>query len=642
MRTTLKRGIGQSVDGNGDGAREFLPDSLSVIQRYRQPPKPPRTALGLVGRILFGFVAVVVMLGAALAGAAYLFVHQAVQAIQPHSRAVKASVRFLAAPAAHRPTTALIVGYDKRFKEFDPGRSDTLILVRADPVNHTISMLSFPRDLRVPIYCPGKSVWLDKINAAYANCNVKGSVATIHHLTGVPINYVITVNFRGFRQVVNRVGGVWIDVDHRYYNRNLHTYDTNYANINLLPGYQRLDGSQALSLVRFRHTDSDIYRNARQQAFVKALKEQLSTVSLFDLLPLVSAITHNVEVAKGGGGGPSASDIWSYARFAYGLPPGHFFQPRIQGLTGYSDLVAPPGAIESAVNDFEHPDVSSSQRAEESILGRKKKRRPSVKPSQVSVSVLNGNGVAGSAALARRELQGRGYHTVEPVNPLTANAPHQNYWHTVVYYDPDKKRGQAGAKRLADAFGNANVVKGIPRPLEHLAQNAMTVVVVGKTFHDLGPAPVQRIPKKRPPVVRRDPGATRGMLRKARRKVPFRLELPTIIERSSNPARTMPIRVYTMNKHKAVRLVFEQPNQLNYWGIEETDWNDAPILQKPNSTRFVKGRRYDLYFSGSHIHQIVLRENGATYWVENDLLNDLSNETMLAIAKGLRPMKPPK
>src|SRR5207247_2485316 len=139
---------------------------------------------------------------------------------------------------------------------------------------------------------------------------------------------------------------------------------------------------------------------------------------------------------------------------------------------------------------------------------------------------------------------------------------------------------------------------------------------------------------------------TRGLLRKAQRKVPFRLEVPRIVERYSEPdtpvswaPSSIPIRVYSVAKHDAVRLVFRMQNTVDYWGIEETDWTDAPVLQKPNATRFVKGRRFDLYFSGQHLHQIVLRENGATYWVENSLLNSLSNETMLAIAKGLRPLK---
>ena len=92
-------------------------------------------------------------------------------------------------------------------------------------------------------------------------------------LTGVSVNYLITVNFRGFTQVVDKLGGMWIDVDRRYYNS--HSGPTGYATINLQPGYQKLNGSQALDFVRFRHTDSDLYRNARQQSFVRALKDQV-------------------------------------------------------------------------------------------------------------------------------------------------------------------------------------------------------------------------------------------------------------------------------------------------------------------------------------------------------------------------------
>ena len=50
------------------------------------------------------------------------------------------------------------------------------------------------------------------------------------------------------------------------------------------------------------------------------------------------------------------------------------------------------------------------------------------------------------------------------------------------------------------------------------------------------------------------------------------------------------------------------------------------------------GREFDLHYTGSHLHMIVLHEHGATYWVVNTLLDSLSNETMLAIARGLRPM----
>ena len=99
------------------------------------------------------------------------------------------------------------------------------------------------------------------------------------------------------------------------------------------------------------------------------------------------------------------------------------------------------------------------------------------------------------------------------------------------------------------------------------------------------------------------------------------------------------IRSYWIAKgHKAVRLVYSTNTVGDYWGIEETDWTDAPALQEPNFKHRIKGREFDFYYSGPNLHMIVLREHGATYWVENSLLDRLSNETMLAIAKSLRPL----
>jgi hypothetical protein len=76
-----------------------------------------------------------------------------------------------------------------------------------------------------------------------------------------------------------------------------------------------------------------------------------------------------------------------------------------------------------------------------------------------------------------------------------------------------------------------------------------------------------------------------------------------------------------------------------YWGIEETDWEDAPVFDSSNTKRRMKGREYELYFSGSHLHMVVLRDGPRSYWVVNSLNDELSNETMLAIARGLQPMK---
>ena len=89
--------------------------------------------------------------------------------------------------------------------------------------------------------------------------------------------------------------------------------------------------------------------------------------------------------------------------------------------------------------------------------------------------------------------------------------------------------------------------------------------------------------------------------------------------------------------HKAVRLVYRTgANQ--YWGVEETDWSDAPILADKSLTRHIGGRTYDLYYNGPNLHMVVLRTPKARYWVVNTLLDQLSNETMVAIAKGLHPL----
>ena len=76
-----------------------------------------------------------------------------------------------------------------------------------------------------------------------------------------------------------------------------------------------------------------------------------------------------------------------------------------------------------------------------------------------------------------------------------------------------------------------------------------------------------------------------------------------------------------------------------YWQVIETDWTNAPILRHPTGQQQDRGgRTFELYTTGGNIHMVVLTEGGATYWVVNTLRDELSNETMIAIAKGLQPL----
>jgi hypothetical protein len=166
----------------------------------------------------------------------------------------------------------------------------------------------------------------------------------------------------------------------------------------------------------------------------------------------------------------------------------------------------------------------------------------------------------------------------------------------------------------------------------------MLRVIVGQTFHgNLTPGPSDKTPAHQAPAVATDSVAA-GVLHGVKSKAGFPLVTPTLREQSSSLSTAEPVRAYRVGDHSAVRLVYETAGA-EYWGIQELAWDDPPILDGPSVTRRLKGRDYGLYFDGSKLHMVAFRENGASYWVMNTVLNRLSNETMLAIAKGLRPLR---
>ena len=647
MRTTLKRGVGRGATPNGNGHSVLPPGPISSVAHYRQPPPPGRTGLGLLRRILVGTVLVVVALALGLGGGAYLWFHESVNAVRAHSADVKLAQRQLDVALPGHAEVALIVGYDQRKgAEFSTvSRSDTIMLLRADPATKTISMLSFPRDLIVPVYCNNVQVATDRINSAYARCGSSGSLETVKHLTGIPINYLIAVNFHGFKEIVDQLGGVWLDIDRRYYNKNTGAAYNDFANINLQPGYQLVSGGSALEFVRFRHTDSDLYRLARQQEFVRGIKEQVSqNFDPLNLPRIVSAITRNIEV--GAKTNFDGSTVLSYALFAATLPHGHLIQVKITDVTGYAELNAPASSIQQAVSTFENPDIGQAKVANAAALGIKVKTS-TPPPSKPTVTVLNGNGVAGAAASASYLLGQSGYVMTLPPGGAQPNAPAQNYFHTLIYYS----RSIAGAKEAATAAAKLLEpadVSPLPErgPLVALDPGSTLLVVLGTSFHNaLTSAAAPAGPVHQAATVRFDSSSGTALLQPFVHKVPFPLEVPTILEQNSYPdiynGDTANRLYWIVKGHRAVRLVFRTGGN-EYWGIEEMDWSGAPILGDKSFQHNLGGREFDLYYTGSHLHMAVLKAHGATYWVVNTLLDSLSNETMLAIAKGLKPLRTAK
>jgi LCP family protein required for cell wall assembly len=639
VRTTLKRGIGRTAAVNGDGHAVLPPGVPSPVQRYRQPERK-RSGMRVLGRILFLLLAACVAVVLGIAGGTYLWAVESVAATSPQEQ-VKTASRRLNIPLPDQPKVGLVIGYDHRPEDGTaPSRSDTLMLLRADPRAKTLSLLSFPRDLIVNIRCPNGRSAVDRINSAYAYCGPEGTLETVRSVTGLPIHYLVAVNFEGFRQVVDKIGGVPMDIDRRY----LNAQGGDYATINLWPGYQRLTGWQALDFVRYRHTDSDLYRLARQQAFVKAMKQTMrhKWKNPKNVFRIIGALRKNVQIGQAGGKGVDPDTLKSYLLFAWGLPSGNFFQVKIGGLTGIAELRTDASNIEAAVDEFEHPDVEAPRKATAQALHRNLGRKDAPSPRNTSVVVLNGNGRAGAAANTSFQLAKKSYRVISPPEGFQANAPGKwsRTFRTKVLFSR-KKNASLAAARIASLFNSADVEPLPPRnkALGRLSNGAMVTVIVGLSFTGrLTPTPVDRTPPRQPPQVRAAKSETLPAVRAAAAwKLGFPLQFPTVIERSSSLDSQVPYRVYKVDGAKTARFVFRNGTD-EYWGIQETDWDDAPALEDKNFSAAIHGRQYDFYYNGPHMHMVVLRAGGASYWVVNTLLDTLSNETMLEIAKGLRPL----
>jgi LCP family protein required for cell wall assembly len=238
--------------------------------------------------------------------------------------------------------TILIIGSDRRNQALSGkyGLSDTTMLLRLDPDRNAIALLSLPRDLKVSI--PG--VGTDKLNAAYSFGGPKLTLQTVKQLTGVRPNHLVNVDFTGFARAVNAIGCVYVDVDRRYYI----APNTGTSEINLQPGYQALCGFDALSFARYRHTDNDIVRAARQQAFLREARAKLPPSRLIDdrdkLLNIFADYTSS-DVTK-------TSQLLELLKLFFDLRGAQIKEIHFNGTLGPSYVTATPGEIHTAVNQF--------------------------------------------------------------------------------------------------------------------------------------------------------------------------------------------------------------------------------------------------------------------------------------------------
>lgn len=184
------------------------------------------------------------------------------------------------------PRYILLLGADRR-----PGqsraRSDTILVVRIDSADDSLSMLSIPRDTRVPVDGHG----LDKITHANAYGGPALAVKTVKEYTGLPIHHYLEVDFEGFTRIVNLVGGVTVTVDEPI--NDVHGSDTGgVSDVTYIPaGQQTLTAEQALTFVRTRaYAEGDFKRIENQQRFLTALMKQTMRGDNISRLPQIAEV----------------------------------------------------------------------------------------------------------------------------------------------------------------------------------------------------------------------------------------------------------------------------------------------------------------------------------------------------------------
>jgi LCP family protein required for cell wall assembly len=331
--------------------------------------RPPLLWWGMWKRFLLGGVLIVLLSGAATAAVTVRTASNIAEEVFPKLNQIHTPKGLIASIYTGGPKTFLILGSDKRYgsknseeREAAP-HSDTILLVRFDPEQDQTSVLSIPRDLLVSITTPeGRVYYPEKINFAYTlGSTLHGhdeganlAAETIKHVfPGLQLNGIIDVTFAGFIKVVDSLGCVYVNVDHRYYNDNEGTPETDYTSINLQPGYQKLCYENALDYVRYRHDDSDFVRVARQQDFLRDLREQVSPE-----LGQIDTVAKAVGRAISTNFSPSASILLELAKligFSQGKP---LRQVKFQAedvdemLNGVSYVTSSPELEQATLRDF--------------------------------------------------------------------------------------------------------------------------------------------------------------------------------------------------------------------------------------------------------------------------------------------------
>jgi LCP family protein required for cell wall assembly len=215
---------------------------------------------------------------------------------------------------AEAPFTVLLLGSDNDGKFTTAGSTSgfcctqSMILVRVDPSAGSVTMLSFPRDLYVPLYAgDGGSLGDAKVSEAFGEAGggtdgIDAEIATVEKDFDVNVDHYVWIGLQGLINLIDEVGGVDIVASHPVMDDD-YPYDVAGSTnpfaadrVAVLPGAQHMDGVEALEYVRSRHDDlsEDLGRTVRQQQVLVALRQKLSQLTIGDINNIASALSGQV------------------------------------------------------------------------------------------------------------------------------------------------------------------------------------------------------------------------------------------------------------------------------------------------------------------------------------------------------------